>query len=140
MARKPDSFANIAAGVRNDVWEISWQDISAHLVTPCGPTSVACHLALICDPLETKCTWRDGLANGHYILLLYNIRENVPSQGKEGTKLCTITVAHKQDSYLNLEVSQDLNFISLRIQFYGMLDGFPCRAPSFEVMSYDAKR
>ncbi|KAH7976716.1 hypothetical protein HPB52_018532 [Rhipicephalus sanguineus] len=140
IALKPHYFSHMPVGAVNDVHKITWQHLPLHYVVPGGLTRAECPLRLICDPSETTYTWREALSNGRYMLLLDSIHEDVPSQGEKGTTLCKVTVAHTRDSYLNLEVSQDVSSICLSIEFYGMLEGSPCPAPSFEVTSYDARR
>ncbi|KAL1479291.1 hypothetical protein MTO96_015932 [Rhipicephalus appendiculatus] len=66
IARKPNFFAHMPPGAANDIHKLSWQHMPAHFVTSCGPTSVECHLSSICDPSESRYTWREAMTNGRF--------------------------------------------------------------------------
>ncbi|KAL1479293.1 hypothetical protein MTO96_015934 [Rhipicephalus appendiculatus] len=139
-AEKLKFFTHMPAVAVYDLNKINWQCLPAHFIAPCGPKSADCRFGLACDPLEAKPAWSELRTSGRYVLVLDNIREHQPSHWEECKKRCMVSVIHSPDSYFNLEVSQDVNYIYLRIQCYSIIHWFQRSAPSFNIMFYDRKR
>ncbi|KAL1421688.1 hypothetical protein MTO96_004072 [Rhipicephalus appendiculatus] len=134
---RPPFFENLPPDVLDAMRPTTPHEYPQHAFSDRRLQGVKCILYLTA-PLSSTFSWMENHVPARYQLTLRDCDADVPANG-ENTVFARVTVLHTIDAYFTVEVSMNVQFLFVQIEFHGAQGYSRCSMPSLRVKMFDGQ-